>query len=345
MRLRALMRNSLLRAPRLVRRLHQILDLEGNLLFMTEGGQRIMEVADFGAIRGCPWPNFWRDQGNVDARAAIDAARVGKVGHFQGFATTVAGTPKCWDVTVTLVRDAEGKPDRLLAVSRDITESQVAAEAQRESEARFKTFAQAMPNQVWSATPDGQLDWLNNQVLSYAGLRFDDLAGNKWAQMVHPDDIDAASARWAEALSSSTLYETEFRLRRADGAYRWHIARAVPIKDSFGTTVRWIGTNTDVERQKASEAQLKLLAGELEHRIKNTMAMVAAITDQTFRTAATKEEARKILTPVFLRSVTLTAFSPHQVGPAPRWQRSWKVHWRRIEPVREESAWADLMCN
>ena len=93
--------------------------------------------------------------------------------------------------------------------------------------------------------------------------------------------------------ASATLYETEFRLRRADGAYRWHIARAVPIKDSSGATVCWIGTNTDVDRQKASEAQLKLLAGELEHRMKNTMAMVAAIADQTFRTAVTKEEARK----------------------------------------------------
>jgi PAS domain S-box-containing protein len=260
----------------------KILDLDGSLLFMTEGGQRIMEVADFSAIQGCLWPDFWKDRGNIDANAAIEAARAGKVGQFKGFAATMAGTPKWWDVTVTLVRDAKGKPDRLLVVSRDVTESHAAAEAQRESEARFKTFAQAMPNQVWSATPDGQLDWLNDQVLSYAGLRFDDLAGSKWAQMVHPDDIDAASARWAQALSSATLYETEFRLRRADGAYRWHIARAVPIKDSSGAIVCWIGTNTDVERQKASEAQLKLLAGELEHRMKNTMAMVAAIADQTF---------------------------------------------------------------
>ncbi len=271
----------------------KILDLDGSLLFMTEGGQRIMEVTDFSAIQGCLWPDFWKDRGNIDANAAIEAARAGKVGHFKGFAATMAGTPKWWDVTVTLVRDAKGKPDRLLVVSRDLTESHAAAEAQRESEARFKTFAQAMPNQVWSATPDGQLDWLNDQVLSYAGLQFDDLAGSKWAQMVHPDDIDAASARWAQALSFATLYETEFRLRRADGAYRWHIARAVPIKDSSGVTICWIGTNTDVDRQKASEAQLKLLAGELEHRMKNTMAMVAAIADQTFRTAASKEEARK----------------------------------------------------
>ena len=69
----------------------KILDLDGKLLFMTEGGQRVMEVADFGAIKGCPWPDFWRDQG---AKAAIETARAGKIGHYQGFATTMAGTPK-----------------------------------------------------------------------------------------------------------------------------------------------------------------------------------------------------------------------------------------------------------
>jgi PAS domain S-box-containing protein len=271
-----------------------ILDLDGNLLSVTESGQRVMELTDFSAIKGRPWKELWGDQGDSDARAAIETAYTGKIGRFQKFATTIAGTSKWWDVTVNLVQDSEGQPDKLLAIMRDITESRTANETQRESDARFKTFAQAMPNQVWSATPDGELDWINDQVFIYSGLEFEDLAGSKWARIVHPEDIDAATVKWAEALSSSTLYETEFRLRRADGAYRWHIARAVPIKGDSGTTISWIGTNTDVERQKADEAQLKLLAGELEHRIKNTMAMVAAIADQTFRTAATKEEARKI---------------------------------------------------
>ncbi len=272
----------------------KILDLDGNLIYMTEGGQRIMEVTDFGAIKGCPWPDFWQDQGNVDAKAAVAAARDGNAGHFQGFATTIAGTPRWWDVTVTLIRDADGKPDRLLSVSRDITESRDADLAVRESEARFKTFAQAMPNQVWSATPDGQLDWFNEQVFAYSGLKIADLAGNKWAQMVHPDDIGPAAEIWSKALEAGKQYQVEFRLRRSDGAWRWHIARALPIKDAAGTITRWIGTNTDIDDQKAAEAQQHLLARELEHRMKNTMAMVGAIANQTFRTAATKEEARTI---------------------------------------------------
>lgn len=272
----------------------KILDLDGNLLYMTEGGQRIMEVTDFSAIRGCPWPGFWQGKGNDDAWAAIATALAGATGRFEGFATTLAGTPRWWDVTVILIRDAESRPDRLLAVSRDITESRLAHEALRESEARFKTLAQAMPNQVWSATPDGKLDWFNDQVFSYSGLGFDDLGGSRWAQMVHPDDIGAAAGGWAGAIEAGQQYQVEFRLRRADGAWRWHLARAVPIRDTSGTITRWIGSNTDIDDRKASEAQQQLLARELEHRMKNTMAMVGAIANQTFRTAATKEDARTI---------------------------------------------------
>ena len=272
----------------------KILDLDGNLVYMTEGGQRVMEVSDFGAIKGCPWPDFWQDEGNADAKTAVAAAREGKLGHFQGYATTVAGTPKWWDVTVTLIRDAEGKPDRLLSVSRDITESRAADMAVRESEARFKMFAQAMPNQIWSATPDGLLDWFNDRVFSYSGLGFEDLGGDKWAQMVHADDIGPAAAMWNKALEAGKQYQAEFRLRRADGLWRWHLARALPIKDEAGVITRWIGTNTDIDDQKAAEAQQHLLARELEHRMKNTMAMVGAIANQTFRTAATKEDARTI---------------------------------------------------
>ena len=155
-------------------------------------------------------------------------------------------------------------------------------------------FAQAMPNQVWSATTDGQLDWFNNQVFSYSGLKFEDLAGTGWAQMVHADDIGTAAAIWANALAAGKQYQVEFRLRRHDGAWRWHIARALPIKDAADTITRWIGTNTDIDDHKAVEAQQQLLARELEHRMKNTMAMVGAIANQTFRTAATKEDARTI---------------------------------------------------
>lgn len=108
----------------------KVLDLDANLVFMTEAGQRIMEVSDFNAIRGCPWPDFWRDQGHVDAKAAVAAARAGGVGHFQGRASTMAGTPRWWDVQVTPIRGPDGRPEKLLSVSRDITAQKLAEERQ-----------------------------------------------------------------------------------------------------------------------------------------------------------------------------------------------------------------------
>ncbi|GJD50006.1 hypothetical protein OPKNFCMD_2742 [Methylobacterium crusticola] len=114
----------------------KVLDLDANLTFMSEGGLRVMEVSDFSAIRGCPWPDFWEAQGNRDARAAVAAAKAGGVGRFQGTARTMAGHLRWWDVQVTPIRDAEGRPERLLSVSRDITvqkaaEQDVVASGQR----------------------------------------------------------------------------------------------------------------------------------------------------------------------------------------------------------------------
>ncbi|GAA3718440.1 hypothetical protein GCM10022268_28440 [Sphingomonas cynarae] len=99
----------------------KILDLDGDLLSMTEGGMKVMEVTDFEAIRGCAWTSFWTDQGNADAKAAVETARHGGTAHFRGPANTMAGTPRWWDVKVTPILGLDGKPDKLLAVSRDVS--------------------------------------------------------------------------------------------------------------------------------------------------------------------------------------------------------------------------------
>ena len=126
---------------------------------------------------------------------------------------------------------------------------------QKSSEAQFGTMAQAMPNHVWAARPDGMLDWFNQQVYAYSGAAPGTLDGAAWTGMVHPKDLPAAAAEWSKSLASGEIYEIEFRLRRADGTYRWHLARALPIKNEAGQVTRWIGTNTDIHDQKTvSEA-------------------------------------------------------------------------------------------
>ncbi len=148
------------------------------------------------------------------------------------------------------------------------TTAHVAAEkalAARASE--FHAFAQVMPNHVWSSAPDGLLNWFNDRVYAYSGAAPGALDGQGWASMVHPDDLAGAAERWAAALTSGEPYETQFRLKRADGVYRWHLGRALPLRGPAGEITRWIGTNTDIEDQKSVAEALGLLNATLEQQV------------------------------------------------------------------------------
>ncbi|MGU3479137.1 PAS domain-containing protein [Methylobacterium sp. D48H] len=122
----------------------KVLDLDGGLTFMNEGGLQVMEISDFNAVKGCPWPDFWQGPGQGDALAALDAARAGGIGHFQGPAVTYAGTPKWWDVQVTAIPGADGRPERLLSVSRDITAQKAIEGNLARSEARWRGLFEGM---------------------------------------------------------------------------------------------------------------------------------------------------------------------------------------------------------
>ncbi len=149
----------------------------------------------------------------------------------------------------------------------DITDRRAAEDALRQSEALLQTVAKAMPNHVWTAQPSGMLDWFNSRVFDYSGLNQSELTGQNWIKIVHPDDIADAAARWTACVTGGQTYETEFRLRRYDGAYRWHIARAVPVRAPTGAITRWIGTNTDIEDQKAAAQALANQNETLEQRV------------------------------------------------------------------------------
>lgn len=163
------------------------------------------------------------------------------------------------------VRNPGGGVIGIFVQGSDVTDRRIAEDALRESEARFRMFADVMPNQIWTSALDGQLNWFNPRVYTYAGASPGDFDGDGWASMVHPEDLAQTADAWKVALTTGVSYETEFRLRRHDGEYRWHLARAVPIREADGAIIRWIGTNTDIHDQKAvtealavSDRRLKL---------------------------------------------------------------------------------------
>ena len=154
----------------------------------------------------------------------------------------------------------------------DAVERLRAEASARANENRFRALTQAIPNQVWTARPDGVLDWANDRTLAYAGTPDVGFEGRGWQDLIHPDDLPDAIERWAASLASGETYEVEFRIRRADGAYRWHLARAIPQSDASGAIVRWIGTNTDIHDQKSVELDLKdaKVAAEAANLAKST---------------------------------------------------------------------------
>ena len=125
------------------------------------------------------------------------------------------------------------------------------------SEQQYRFLAEAIPQQVWTATPEGALDYVNQRVLDYSGRARADVLGWGWQDMLHPDDVEPCTKRWQHSLETGETYEIEFRLRRAaDSAYRWHLGRALPLRDTQGKIVRWFGTNTDITERKEAEAEL-----------------------------------------------------------------------------------------
>ncbi len=405
----------------------KVLDLEGKLLYMNPSGQQLMETTDFSSCVNLSWIDFWEGEARQEALNALAEAKAGSTGIFEGYCPTALGTPKWWSVIVSPIRDASGRIERLLSVSRDITERKLveqklkqsedwlraifdasrdgilvedngcivyvnnaytqmlgyaapeqlvgvcisalvtpddaermmkygearlrgetppsvyefnakrkdgsllrvegavstsvvagktyittairditerkrAEEALRESERRYRFLGEGILHQVWTAQPDGNLDYVNERTLEYFGFTMEQGLGERWLNAVHPDDVPVCAERWARSLQTGEHYEVEFRLRRADGEYRWHLGRATAGYDAAGNLVKWFGTNTDINNQKLAEEALRRseeqlrqsqkleavgrLAGGIAHDFNNLLTAITGYSDLTLRCLA-----------------------------------------------------------
>lgn len=148
-------------------------------------------------------------------------------------------------------------------------EVRAAAEA---NEQRYSFLAEAIPVQVWTAQPDGALDYVNQSAIEYFARTGPQIVGDNWQEVIHPDDLPACLELWQRSLATGAVYEVEFRLLRADKTYRWHLGRAMPMRDAAsGRIIRWFGTNTDIDDQK----RLYRLAQEANHAKDTFLATVS----------------------------------------------------------------------
>ena len=121
----------------------------------------------------------------------------------------------------------------------------------------FHTAAQAAPAVLWTARPDGSVDFVSDQLYAYSGLTRGQVLNWGWTQALHPDDLPACKECWERSLREGAAYEIEYRLRRHDGVYRWFLVKGNPLRDENHRVIRWIGTTSDIEDQKHHQQMLE----------------------------------------------------------------------------------------
>ena len=152
-----------------------------------------------------------------------------------------------WEVSVFPVRAAQAERPGLGVIGINVTAAAAAEARVLESEARFRTMAEAMPQIVWMTRPDGYHEYYNSRWYEFTGLTPEQSIGWGWSGPLHPDDLARSKARWQVSVDNGIPYEIEYRFRAADGTYRWFLARANPVRDENGRVARWLGTCADID--------------------------------------------------------------------------------------------------
>jgi len=163
------------------------------------------------------------------------------------------------------LRNEDGRIIRWCVLQTDIDDRKRAEEALATSEHHLNLIINTIPALAWSARADGPAEFFNQHYLDYLGLAPEQVQGERWTSAVHPDDLNGLTATWQSIMTSGLPGETEARLRRFDGEYRWFLFRANPLRDETGHVIKWFGVNTDIEERKRAEEELRDTQAELAH--------------------------------------------------------------------------------
>lgn len=198
---------------------------------------------------------------------------------------TALQTPQPASPLATANQIGAGVPGR----AQEVQEKKLTLEIERRHSRNLveqqRFLAESLPQQVWTSLPNGSLDFVNRRALEYFGASEAEVVGAGWLGVVHPDDVPGALERWSHSLRTGDEYEVEFRLKRADGTYRWHLARALALRDAEGRIAKWFGTNTDMDELKRARDELQKRAefdqqviGIVSHDLRNPLNAIGMAT-------------------------------------------------------------------
>jgi PAS domain S-box-containing protein len=187
------------------------------------------------------------------------------------------------------LRDESGKVIKWYATAYDIDEGKRAEQALRDSEYKLRQITETMPGLVWSNGPDGEPTHVNQRMLDYSGMQFEDFKHHGWEAFVHPVDYPETAEAFWHAIQTGTSYRGVMRLRRADGEFRWHHSRCEPLRDREGRVIQWYGLSVDIDERKQAEDQLRRSEAHLveAERLSHTGAVAYNGTDILFASEET----------------------------------------------------------
>lgn len=248
----------------------KVLDLEGRLLYMNDGGQVLMEIDNFATIANTQWLELWTSVGEP-AAAAFATALAGGVGRFDGYCATCKGTPKWWEVVVTSILDADGKIDQILSVSRDVTARNQIESALQASEELFRHTFEEIPMGFCHVALDGRWLQVNRKFCETMGYSKAELLATTFQAITEPADL-AQDAAFIEQLLSGEIDEGTIQKRyiHKQGHYVWidltaSVVRNVTTTGQMGTPQYFLCAIQDITDRKQLELLNQIQTNDLQH--------------------------------------------------------------------------------
>lgn len=256
-------------------------------------------------ILGMPVSQAWPEVADFNAEMLRRCGEGGNVSHNEQPLVLYRHeeAEQIWlDLHYSAVRNRRNQVVGVLVVLMDVTErvqlerqQKQASRALQESEAQLQALTAALPQLIWTADATGRYDYFNERWQEFTGLSSEatDVAG--WLSAVHPDDQEVAELNWRHAVESGQGYQTEYRLRRADGVWRWFLRRALPVRNvSTGEVIRWLGTCTDIEHTVRARDMLRQSAIDLEARVQERTRELEAEQRERQRAETQLQQAQKM---------------------------------------------------